>query len=137
MKTDFQDQPASYKEFEVLFGNAISREMSTNAFIFRFFGISVFVMFFGILIWCIFVGLFLGLEIIAFIFDPAYQLFRKIFHLQNVPPRLVKPPLWRFLVACLSLVIPGLFIFISIRGFSSIGFCMQSLVCILINLILH
>jgi len=135
MKTDSRDQPVSYKEFAALFGNAVSREMSTNAFIFRFFGISMLIIFFGVLVYCIVIGLFLGLELIALIFDPAYQLFRNILRLQNVPPHLVKPPFSLILVTCLLLAFPSLFIFIGIRGFSSSGFCAQSLVCILVNFV--
>lgn len=132
MKTDSQDQPNSYNEF----AERLIVAMSTNEMIFRFFGISLFIMFtVGILFWCIIFGLFLGFELIALIFDPAYQLFRKFIHLQNVPPHLVKPPLSRIVASCISLVFPVIFIVIGVRGLSSMGFCVQSLACILFNLI--
>ena len=134
MKTDSQDQSSSYVEFT----KQLSAALTSNAFIFRFIVIGIFVLFVpGILFACILFGVFYAFEKIALISDSAYQLFRKLLRLQDMPLQLVKPPVFYIVYNCVSLVFPGFFIYIGIRGFSSIGFCTQSIVCNIVNLIIR
>jgi len=124
----------SYKEFEVLFRNAMSRQIGTNGYIFGFIGLCMLVFVSaGFFIGAIIAGFYLALIIIAPVYDPAYQLVCKLLRLQNLPSRIVKPPLSKFVSASLSLIAPGLFIFYGIRGLSSFGFCWQSALCVLVD----
>jgi len=132
MKTNAQDQRSSYNEFT----KQLRVAMFSNSFIFRFIGIGIFIMLVpGILFACILFGLFYGFEKIALISDPAYQVFRKLLRLHDMPMHLVKPPLWYVVYNCVSLVFPGFFIYIGIRGLPFIGLCNQSVVCTVINLV--
>lgn len=132
MKDATRTQIDSYNEFSKQVSNAIS----SYEFFKRFAGISLFVMLvFGILFWCILFGLFFAFILLALLFDPAYQLFRKLLNAPNLPQQLVKPPLSRFFYGFISLIFPGFFVFIGVGGFSSIGICTQSPACILVNLV--
>jgi hypothetical protein len=136
MKIDSQDQSASYKEFEILFRDVIGKKISTNEFIFGFMGISIIVLLsVGFFVGFIVAGLYLALILISPVYDPAYQIHRKLLDLQNIPLHVVKPPLSKLLVSLLSLAVPFFIISIGIRGLSSFGFCSQSIICILIDLI--
>jgi len=135
MKNDYQDEPVSYKEFELLFRNAMSRKTTTNNFIFGFMGMCMLILFIDFYMVFILAGLYLALVIIAPVYDPVFQLFRKIYNLHNVPLHIIKPPLGSLLGAGLSLLVgSGLLIFMGIRGMASFDFCSQSAVCVLVDL---
>jgi hypothetical protein len=89
----------------------------------------------GFLVGFIMAGLYLALIMISPVYDPAYQLHRKLLRLQNIPLHIVKPPLSKLLVSFLSLVAPIFIIYTGIRGLFSLGFCSQSVLCGLIDLI--
>ena len=122
----------SYKEFELLFRNAMSRQLGTNSYIFGFLGSCLIILVFaGIFVTMIMAGFYLVLIIIAPVYEPVYRLVCKLLSLKSVPLHLVKPPLSKTVGAILSLIAPGLFIFSGIYGLSSFGFCWQSAICAL------
>jgi len=127
MKTDVTTQTASHEEF----ANAFSREIATNKFVFGFLGISALIfILFGVLIWVIVFGLFYGLLKLALIFDAPYRLLIRICHFENLPPHLVKPPLRSVIYTIVSLIFPGFFVFVGVKGLQNIGFYPQNLIWI-------
>lgn len=124
MKSKIQSDPIQsfYDQVIVAF--------STTDFVLGFIGIGfVIILLFGALIFCIGFGFFFAFYLLALTFDSPYRLMRRVLRLEGLPPHLIQLPVSRIVLNCTSLIIPALFLFLGVRGFQTIGFCSQALIC--------
>jgi hypothetical protein len=114
------------------FADAWMRVLSSNRFIFGYFGFSLLLfLMVGISFWVASVGLLLAFSTLAPVYDPAYQLFIRVFKITGLPPHAQRPSFWEIVNLLIQLAVALFFILLAVRIFQVLGFCSQNLTCLL------